>query len=140
MQFKVEIASAGSTPYIVQWFVTINLYICTYTILVYLYFFVHYICVPILNYEKMKKTHPKCYRFQVHHTWLIAWSFTTSPNHKVTIWWGFFRLSATMWASKAAGPVCLKKPHNIVTPQAGEAINHKSSRPVVTIDGTEKLC
>ena len=29
---------------------------------------------------------------------------------------------------------------NYVTPQAGEAINLKSSWPVVTIYGTEKLC
>ena len=46
---------------------------------------------------------------------LLAWSFTTSLNRKVMIWWGFFRLSAPICTGTAAGAVCLKKPHHIIT-------------------------
>ena len=47
---------------------------------------------------------------------LLAWSFTTSLNRKVMIWWDFFRLSmsAPTCSGTAAGTVCLKKPHHII--------------------------
>ena len=40
-------------------------------------------------------------------TTYLAWSFTTSLNRKVTIWWGFFRQSAPMCASTASDWCCL---------------------------------
>ena len=59
--------------------------------------------------------------------WLIAWSFTTSLNRKVTIWWGFFRLSAPKHAGTAA--VSLKKPHHIITLQFSEVVNDHAISP-----------
>ena len=53
----------------------------------------------------------------------LAWSFTTSLNHKVTIWWGFFRLSAPTHAGTAACAVSLKKPHHIITLRFSEVVN-----------------
>ena len=44
----------------------------------------------------------------------LAWPFTASLNRNITITWGFFRLLAPMCTGRAAGAVCLKKPHHIV--------------------------
>ena len=52
----------------------------------------------------------------------LAWSFTTSLNRNITIWWGFFRLLAPMCTGMAAGAVCLKKPHHIVILRFSEVV------------------
>ena len=62
--------------------------------------------------------------------WYLAWSFTTSLNRKVTIWWGFFRLSAPTCAAKAAGAVSLKKPHHIITLQFSEVVKDHANHIV----------
>ena len=53
--------------------------------------------------------------------WHLGWSFTTSLNHKVVIWWGFFRLSAP--TCTGIGAVSLKKPHHIATLWFSEVVN-----------------
>ena len=46
---------------------------------------------------------------------LLAWSCTTSLNHKVMIWWGFFRQIAPAAMPAHIGADSLKKRHHIVT-------------------------
>ena len=45
---------------------------------------------------------------------LLAWTFTTSLNHNITIWWGFFRQTAPATMPVHVGTNSLKKPHHIV--------------------------
>ena len=45
---------------------------------------------------------------------LLAWPFTTSLNHNITIWWGFFRQTAPAAMPVHVGANSLKKPHHII--------------------------
>ena len=67
----------------------------------------------------------------------IAWSFTTSLNHKVTISWGFFRISAPRCSGMAAGGVSLKIPHNSITLRFCEVVKDHANSTAYTV---EKKC
>ena len=54
---------------------------------------------------------------------LLVWSFTTSLNRKVMIWWGFFRLTAPAAMPACIGAESLKKPHQIATLRFSEVVN-----------------
>ena len=53
---------------------------------------------------------------------MLAWSSTTSLNHKVMIWWGFFRQTAPATVPEHIGADSLKKPHHIVTLRFSEVV------------------
>ena len=59
------------------------------------------------------------------HTTCLGWSFTTSLNDKVAIWWGFFKLTACTCTctGMTAGALSLKKPYHITTLSFSKVVN-----------------
>ena len=53
----------------------------------------------------------------------LGWSFTTSLNYKVAIWWGFIRLTALAALLVQIGADSLKKLHHITTLWYSEVVN-----------------
>ena len=79
------------------------------------------------NFKLLTNNFRKAYRLQIlwkllfyylkvlrEGTLQLAWSFTTSLNRNITIWWGFFRQTAPAAMPVHVGANSLKKPHHIV--------------------------
>ena len=79
--------------------------------------------IHILAWEFGPSSWPNCFNGPHHDVYtVLAWSFTTSQNRKVTIWWGFSRLTAPAAMPAHIGADSLKKPHHIVTLRFSEAV------------------
>ena len=62
----------------------------------------------------------------------LAWPFTTSLNHIITLWWVFFRQTAPSTMPVHVGANSLKKPHHIVILLFSEVVKGHAKYAIIT--------